>query len=100
MSEHVLDGLRQSSIDDPDAAFAVCCPSGVAGASHHGELIADRPIDDWAALTELPIVPYLVVDRHLRRVGKYCLVPFQARSIRPGDAGAGPGSGPQEPTRW
>jgi transposase len=77
--EHVLAGLRPDSIEAIDAAFAVWLPIR-RGQVHrtHGELIAARAIDDRAALAELPTVPYLVVDRHLRRVGKDCLVSFQA----------------------
>jgi hypothetical protein len=37
-----------------------------------------RAAADRAALRPLPELPYLVCDRHLRRVGKDCLVSFEA----------------------
>ena len=49
-----------------------------------------RAAADHAALRPLPAVPYLVADQHLRRVGKDCLVWFEAslysvpaRQVRP-----------------
>jgi transposase len=77
--EHVLAGRSFGSLADLDAAFAAWLPIR-RGQVHrtHGELIAARAIDDRAGLRELPAVPYLVTDRHLRRVGKDCLVSFQA----------------------
>lgn len=56
-------------------------------------MIAVRAEADRAALQPLPLPaqPYLVADKHLRRVGKDCLVSFEAsfysvpaRQIRPG----------------
>jgi hypothetical protein len=44
----------------------------------HGEVISVRGERDRAALQPLPALPYLVTDRHLRRVGKDCLVSFEA----------------------
>ncbi len=41
-------------------------------------MIAVRAEADRAALIPLPALPYLVADHHLRRVGKDCLVSFQA----------------------
>lgn len=37
-----------------------------------------RAAADRAALSPLPAVPYLVAEHHLRRVGKDCLVSFEA----------------------
>jgi hypothetical protein len=57
----------------------------------HGEVIAVRAERDRAALRALPEQPYVVCDRHTRRVGKDALVSFQAshysvpwRQVRPG----------------
>lgn len=44
----------------------------------HGEVIAVRAEADRAALLPLPEHPYLVCDRHLRSVGKDCLVSFES----------------------
>ncbi len=44
----------------------------------HGQVIGQRAEADRAALTPLPPMPYLVADLHLRRVGKDCLVSFEA----------------------
>ena len=56
----------------------------------HGEVIGVRAAADHAALRPLPAVPYLVAEQHLRRVGKDCLVWFEAslysvpaRQVRP-----------------
>jgi hypothetical protein len=56
----------------------------------HGEVIAIRAERDHAALRPVPSAAYLVADRHLRRVGKDCLVSFAAslystpaRRVRP-----------------
>jgi hypothetical protein len=43
----------------------------------HGEVIAVRAGRDRAAPRRLPPSPYLVAERHLRRVGKDCLVSFE-----------------------
>lgn len=43
----------------------------------HGEVIALRAEADRAALLALPPSPYLVCDRHLRSVGKDCLLSFE-----------------------
>ena len=44
----------------------------------HGEVIGVRARRDHAALRPLPLRPYVVADRHLRHVGKDCLVAFDA----------------------
>lgn len=44
----------------------------------HGEVIAVRAEADRAALLALPVRPYLVSERHLRSVGKDCLVSFES----------------------
>jgi hypothetical protein len=57
----------------------------------HGEVIGVRAERDRAALRPLPEQPYVVCDRHTRRVGKDALVSFAAshysvpwRRVRPG----------------
>ena len=90
--EHVLAGRVFDSIADLDDAFAAWLPIR-RGQVHrtHGEVIAARAQTDRAALMPLPELPYLVADTHLRRVGKDCLVWFEASlysvpaaRIRPG----------------
>jgi hypothetical protein len=56
----------------------------------HGEVIGVRAARDHAALRPLPARPYVVAARHLRHVGKDCLVAFDAnlysvpaRRVRP-----------------
>ncbi|WP_371674174.1 integrase core domain protein [Streptomyces sp. NBC_00289] len=56
----------------------------------HREVIGIRAARDHAALKPLPPTPYLVAERHLRPVGKDCLVAFggnlysvPARKVRP-----------------
>jgi hypothetical protein len=77
--EHVLAGRVFTSPADLDAAFAAWLPIR-RGQVHrtHGEVIAARAEADRAALGALPALPYLVADRCLRRVGKDCLVSFEA----------------------
>jgi transposase len=77
--EHVTAGRAFASLEELDGAFAAWLPTR-RGQTHrtHGEVIAARAAADRAALHALPAVPYLVADRHLRRVGKDCLVSFEA----------------------
>lgn len=56
----------------------------------HGEIIGLRAVRDHVALRPLPQTPYVVTQRHLRHVGKDCLVAFDAnlysvpaRRVRP-----------------
>jgi hypothetical protein len=88
----VLAGRVFDSLAAMDAAVAVWLPVRRA-ATHrtHGEVIAVRAERDRAALRLLPERPYLVVERHTRRVGKDALVSFAAshysvpwRQVRPG----------------
>ena len=90
--DHVLCGRGFDSIAQMDAAFAAWVPIR-RGQVHrtHGEVIGERAMVEHAALTRLPQVPYLVAEQHLRRVGKDCLISFEAslyslpaRSIRAG----------------
>ena len=79
----VRDGvLLGRSFDSPaamDQAFAEWLPRR-RGEVHrtHGEVIAVRALADRAALGALPERPYIVCERHLRSVGKDCLVSFEA----------------------
>jgi transposase len=77
--DHVLAGRSFDSIAEMDAAFADWLPIRRAQLHRtHGQVIAVRAEADRAALKPLPDRPYLVTDRHLRRVGRDCLVSFEA----------------------
>ncbi len=77
--EHVVAGRSFDSIASIDLAFADWLPIRRAQTHRtHGEVISVRAARDRAALATLPTQPYLVSDRHLRRVGKDCLVSFEA----------------------
>jgi transposase len=90
--DHVLAGRSFDRLDELDHAFVAW--SGLRRRQvhrTHGEVIGVRAERDHAALRPLPATPYLVADRHLRRVGKDCLVSFAAslystpaRRVRPG----------------
>ncbi len=90
--DHVLAGRVFDSIAEMDGAFEAWLPIRRAQVHRtHGQVIAVRAEADRAALLPLPTLPYLVTDKHLRRVGKDCLVSFEAsfysvpaRLIRPG----------------
>jgi transposase len=90
--DHVLAGRSFDSIAELDAAFTTWVPIRRSQIHRtHGEVIGTRALRDHAALHTLPATPYLVADRHLRRVGKDCLVSFAAslystpaRRVRPG----------------
>jgi hypothetical protein len=75
--DHVLAGRTFGSLAELDAAFAVWVPIR-RGQVHrtHGEPIGARAAADHAALRPLPALPYLVCERHLRRVGRDCLISF------------------------
>jgi len=76
---HVLAGRCFGSLAELDAAFAGWLPVRRAQVHRtHGQVIAERAEADRAALTPLPAIPYLVADQHIRRVGKDCLVSFEA----------------------
>jgi hypothetical protein len=89
--DHVLAGRAFSSIEELDAAFMAWVPLRRAKVhGTHGEVIGHRAIRDHMALHPLPAVPYVVTQRHLRHVGKDCLVAFDAnlysvpaRKVRP-----------------
>ena len=90
--DHVLTGRSFDSIAELDGAFAAWLAIRRTQVHRtHGQVIAVRAEADRAALWPLPDQPYLVADRQLRRVGKDCLVSFEAscysvpaRQVRPG----------------
>ncbi|GAA3251296.1 IS21 family transposase [Nonomuraea helvata] len=92
LRDHVLAGRSFTSIGELDTAFAAWVPIR-RGTVHrtHGEVIGTRAVRDHDALAALPASSYLVAERHLRRVGKDCLISFDgclysvpARRVRAG----------------
>ena len=89
--DHVLAGRAFSSIEEMNAAFTAWVPLRRAKVhGTHGEVIGHRAARDQAALRPLPKILYAVAQRHLRHVGKDCLVAFDAnlysvpaRKVRP-----------------
>ncbi len=89
--DHVLSGRAFCSLEEMDAAFAAWVPRRRDQIHKtHREVIGIRAARDHAALKPLPPTPYLVAERHLRPVGKDCLVAFggnlysvPARKVRP-----------------
>ncbi|MFC9751392.1 IS21 family transposase [Streptomyces niveus] len=89
--DHVLSGRAFSSVEEMDAAFSAWVPRRRAQIHKtHREVIGHRAARDHAALKPVPPTPYLVAERHLRPVGKDCLVAFggnlysvPARKVRP-----------------
>lgn len=76
---HVLAGRSFDSLLELNAAFAAWLPIRRAQIHRtHGQVIAARAETDRAALGPLPQLPYVVADHHLRRVGKDCLISFEA----------------------
>jgi transposase len=76
---HVLTGRGFDSLAQMDAAFTAWVPIRHAQVHRtHGERIGERAVIERAALKALPELPYLVAEAHLRRVGKDCLVWFEA----------------------
>jgi transposase len=89
--DHVIAGRGFDSIPELDGAFAAWLPIRRGQSHTHGQVIAERAVADRAALRPLPARPYLVAEKHLRRVGKDCLISFEAsfysvpaRKVRPG----------------
>src|SRR5215210_2203133 len=77
--DHVVAGRRFDSIAELDGAFAAWLPIRRSQVHRtHGQVISVRAEADRAALQPLPAQPYLVAEKHLRRVGKDCLVCFEA----------------------
>ena len=90
--DHVIAGRSFDSIRELDGAFDAWLPIRRSQVHRtHGQVIAVRAQADRAALRGLPDQPYLVAEKHLRRVGKDCLISFEAscysvpaRLVRPG----------------
>ncbi len=79
--DHVVIGRVFCSIAEMDGAFEQWVPIRRAQRHRtHGEIIGVRAVADHAALGSLPELPYLVCDRHLRRVGRDCLISFEGSS--------------------
>lgn len=77
--DHVIAGRAFDSVAELDGAFEAWLPIRRAQVHRtHGQVIAVRAEVDRAALLPLPEQPYLVTDKHLRRVGKDALVSFEA----------------------
>ena len=77
--QHVLAGRSFDSIAEMDAAFSRWLPIRRAQIHRtHGQVISVRAVADRAALTPLPDYPYVVAERFLRRVGRDCLISFEA----------------------
>ena len=77
--EGVLVGRVFTSLEEMNAAFMQWLPWRRAQVHRtHGEVIAVRAEVDRAALGALPPSDYVVTERHLRSVGKDCLVSFEA----------------------
>ncbi|AVT41877.1 IS21 family transposase [Plantactinospora sp. BB1] len=77
--DHVLAGRGFSSLADLDTAFQAWVPMRRARTHRtHGEVIGVRAVRDHGALRPLPARPYAVAVRHLRHVGKDCLVAYDA----------------------
>ncbi len=76
--EHVLAGRRFDDVSDMDGAFMEWLAIRRAQVHRtHGEVISVRAEADRSALGALPVIPYIVCERHLRSVGKDCLVSFE-----------------------
>jgi transposase len=76
--DHVLAGRTFACLSELDGAFTQWVPIRRAQRHRtHGELIGARAAVDRAALGPLPELPYLVCERHLRRVGRDCLISFE-----------------------
>jgi transposase len=90
--DHVIAGRKFDSIAELDGGFEGWLLIRRAQVHRtYSQVIAVRAETDRAALLGLPEQPYLVTDKHLRRVGKGCLVSFEAsfysvpaRSVRAG----------------
>ncbi|MET9936358.1 IS21 family transposase, partial [Streptomyces sp. NPDC006324] len=89
--DHVLSGRSFSSVEEMDAAFTTWVPQRRAQAHRtHQQIIGERAARDHMAIKSLPETPCLVSERHVRPVGKDCLVafggnlyPVPARRVRP-----------------
>src|SRR6266496_5478955 len=77
--DHVLAGRSFSSVGELDNTYLAWVPVRRRTTHRtHGEVLGVRAQRDHAALGPVPARPYVVADRHLRQVGKDCLVAFEA----------------------
>lgn len=77
--EHVLAGRKFTHLEELGDAFFDWLQIRRSQVHRtHGEVIGVRAKRDRAALLPIPRSDYEVVDRHLRRVGKDCLISFEA----------------------
>jgi transposase len=91
---HVLDGREFDSLGAMDQAFLAWLPHRRAAVHRtHGEVIAVGAERDRAALSPPPERPYVVCERHTRRVAKDCLVSFEASCSSAPGVRSGPASG-------
>jgi transposase len=91
---HVLDGRSFASLGELDAAFATWLPIRRAQVHRtHGEVIATRAEWDRAALGPLPEQPYVVCERHTRRVGKTPWSRLRPATTRCPGGGSAPAAG-------
>lgn len=81
--EHVLAGRSFDSLAELDGTFGqwLLIRRGQVHRTH-GEVISIRAERDRTALAPLPVLPSLVTDRHLRRVGKDCLPCSAGEAVR------------------
>ena len=90
---HVIAGRSFDSIRELDGAFDAWLPIRRSQVHRtHGQVIAVRAQVDRAALRGLPDQPYLVAEKHLRRVGKDLLDLLRGQLLprfRPGWSGPG-----------
>lgn len=76
--EHVLSGRDFAGTEEMDRAFVDWVPLRRSQTHRtHGEVIGVRARADHQALLAVPDRPYIVCERHLRSVGKDCLVSFE-----------------------
>ncbi len=75
----VLMGRRFTSTAEMEQAFFDWLPARRSQVHRTtGQVIAARAVADRGALGPVPTRPYLVCERHLRSVGKDCLISFEA----------------------
>ena len=92
--DHVLAGRTFDSIAELDGAFAGLAADPPRSGPPHPRPGHRGPRRSGPGRpAPLPEQPYLVAERHLRRVGKDCLVSFEATSTRCPPAGPGRAAG-------
>lgn len=74
--EHVLASRSFETLSELNASWLPIRRGQVHRT--HGQVIGERAEADRAALLPLPELPYVVAEHHLRRIGKDCLISFEA----------------------